>query len=438
MATKSEVDQALIERINDLIATGDAKALVYLAKALEGTGDGTTVQNLLTAQGDMIIRGATGLEVIKIADMLAPYQDVLESGVNIKTINGINLLGGGNIEIESGSGTILTKPNYDEVLFIKVNPHTLNIPIGTITEFTEVTEAVSLDLDTADLVGSTKIAGTDYYVYSKADGTFYLSADKTIIVDRLIGGFHYGLIPEDEALTGNKTEADMVNIRGINSYSFWDLKFKAIAGNDGMVLVGTKWYDIYLLNSEHIDNGTSKANATIAAGATGYGRAIPKIPLAYGGDNTLTYGAFKWFHATEIGKSHGKELISWEEFMTIAYGVTEGKSSSTDGYESVAGKVEHYSNLTSKFGIEQASGVEYIWGADLSKREDGAGSWKNVLEGRGQMYSYGTYNQVAVLLGGGRGYGVNAGSRSSYWNNYVWYSSWDVGCRIACDHLKLV
>lgn len=69
-----------------------------------------------------------------------------------------------------------------------------------------------------------------------------------------------------------------------------------------MVKVGNDWYDIYLLNSEHITNGTSKA------GATTNGRAIPKIPLEYGGNGTLTYGKFTWFQACEIGKAHGKRL----------------------------------------------------------------------------------------------------------------------------------
>ena len=46
-------------------------------------------------------------------------------------------------------------------------------------------------------------------------------------------------------------------------------------------------------------------------------------------------------------------------------------------------------------------------------------------------------NKIAVILGGNRDNGVNAGSRASNWNNYVWNSYWDVGCRFACDHLEL-
>ena len=46
-------------------------------------------------------------------------------------------------------------------------------------------------------------------------------------------------------------------------------------------------------------------------------------------------------------------------------------------------------------------------------------------------------NKIAVILGGNRDNGVNAGSRASAWHDYVWFSVWDVGCRFACDHLEL-
>lgn len=68
----------------------------------------------------------------------------------------------------------------------------------------------------------------------------------------------------------------MVKIRGINQYSFWDLKYRPTASPRGKFLEGGVWYDIYLLNSEHITNGTSKAGATIAGGTTEYAEQFPK------------------------------------------------------------------------------------------------------------------------------------------------------------------
>jgi len=286
----------------------------------------------------------------------------------------------------------------------------------------------SISVDGTTLTISSPVAGTDYY--------FSKTAIQTVKDADTIGGFHYGLTPSGETPTGNKTTADITAIAGINQYSIWTNWFRPICEPEGMVHINGKWYDIYLLNSEHIINGTSKAFATIAGGEEGavaFGRAIPKIPLAYGGDGSVNYGKLTWFQLCEIAKSHGKELISYEEYQTIAYGVLEGTDCSA--LEVVQGRVEHYATLTSKFGIEQATGVQNVWGKDLSE-DGGTRAWQSQTDGRGQIYSAGN-SPVAVRLGGARTHGVYAGSRNSYWSYYVWHSRWDVGCRFACDHLNL-
>ena len=331
------------------------------------------------------------------------------------------------------------KPNNKIPLFVKASPSSFKIPTGTsiivgentITLASDYTLNLNSDLDTG-----IKTGGTDYYVYARTDGTFYISANDAITAHRLIGGFHYGLTGEAEATSGNKLEADMVKLRGINSYSFWDLKFRPTASTKGMVLIGNKWYDIYLLNSEHITNGTSKAGLKIAGGGTlSNGRLYPKIPLEYGGDNTVTYGTFKWFHACEIAKAHGKELISYSEFIGIAYGVQEQVDASTQ--DGGGATIQHYANLTSKFGIEQATGTQWIWGNDLIGDTAGTFTSQAVTDGRGTITSIGN-SPNAVILGGGRGDGVCAGSRASDWSGYVWGAYWVIGCRFACDHLQLV
>ncbi|MDY0193562.1 MAG: hypothetical protein RBR93_08545 [Aliarcobacter butzleri] len=343
----------------------------------------------------------------------------------------------------AGAGTTgvfsqgFVKPNNAIPLFVKASPASIKIPTGTslivgentITLSSDYTLSLNSDLDTG-----IKTGGTDYYVYAKANGTFYISANDAITADRLIGGFHYGLTGEAEAVSGNKTESDMTKIRGINQYSFWDLKFRPVASTKGMVFIGNRWYDIYLLNSEHITNGTSKAGLKIAGGALTNGRLYPKIPLQYGGDNTLTYGSFKWFHACEIAKSHGKELINYSEFQTIAYGVQEQVDASTQ--DGGGATIQHYANLTSKYGIEQATGTQWIWGNDLIGDTAGTFTQQAVTEGRGTIYSIGN-SPNAVILGGDRGNGGNAGSRASLWSNAVWGTNWYIGCRFACDHLQL-
>lgn len=367
-----------------------------------------------------------------------------------RKINGVDFDGTGDITIQDNtkatieSVAYLIKP-FNRLrlpLFTKASPTSITIPAGTQiivgTTYIKTTATVTLDLN-SNLVGSTKTAGTDYFVYAKVDGTFYISASDSITSDRLIGGFHYGLVGEAESASGNKTTADMVKIRGINEYSLWDLKYRANnQTNRGMLKIGGAWYDIYLMHSDYGIDKYSKAGAWIGGGSASYGRLIPKIPLEFGGDGSVNYGKFTWFQACEIAKASGKRMISYEEFCTIAYGVLEKVSSSTNGYETTAGKIEHYPNLTSKFGIEQATGTEWIWGSNLM---NGYGTtdwaWKDNADGRGQIYST-SNSPTAVVLGGSRDYGTNAGSRASHLSRCVWYSHWDLGCRFACDHLELV
>jgi len=344
------------------------------------------------------------------------------------------------------------KENSDVVLFEKVSPSSIRIPLGLKLrvgyKYIVVANNITLDLN-VDLDTGTKTAGTDYFVYAKEDGSFYISADMNKADDRLIGGFHYGLVPENEAKTGNKTDADMEAIRGINKYSFWDLKFRPTCDPRGMVFILGKWYDIYLADSNY---GIRKYSApsvhsgvNIAAGATDYSRQIPKIPLEFGGDGTVEYGSFTWFQACEVVGVAGKQLISYEEFQKIAYGVVEGaRANGTYGYDSGSdeGKVTHYPEFVSKWGIEQASGNEWIWGADVGgNRDEGSTSWgwRDKAGGRGQIYALHDNHITAVILGGQRQEADGmAGSRCSLWSNFVWYSSWDIGARAACDHLKLV
>ena len=315
----------------------------------------------------------------------------------------------------------------DKTLWTKDNKgNVVKITTGEIERPVKISPT-SIIVNGKTLTISNPVAGTDYYFN---ENTIQTSKDNTTL-----GGFHYSLVPHTEKPTGNKGEADMVKLRGINAHSIWTKWFRPISNPEGMVYILGKWYDVYLLNSEHIANGTSKTGLTIAAGATDHGRAIPKIPLEYGGNGSINYGAFKWYHATEIGIAHSKQLISYEEFMGIAYGVVEGTDSSTVG-ETIIGAVEHYPELTSKFGIEQATGTEYLWGADVNANANSP-SWQDVVEGRGQIYASSS-ELNAVILGGYRGYGVHAGSRCSSWHYFVWNSSWDVGCRFASDHLKLV
>lgn len=277
----------------------------------------------------------------------------------------------------------------------------------------------------------TPTAGLDYY-FSKTAITTTIQADT-------IGGFHYSLVPHAEAPTGNKTEADMVKLRGINEYSIWTLWDRPICFDPrGKAKVGSRWYDIYLMDRDYGIRGysapTVHTGANIAAGVANatYFRQIPKIPLAYGGDGTVTYGKYTWFQACEVATATGNQNISYNEFPTIAYGVLEGVDSSAYGDN---GTIFHIPQLMSKYGIEMATGTEWIWGADVFSDTSGTYIWQNVTDSRGQAYSIGS-SPKAVLLGGARTDGVNAGSRASVWGHSAWDSHWFFGSRFACDSLE--
>lgn len=315
-------------------------------------------------------------------------------------------------------------------LFTKESPSSFIIPLGTRIQidnaFVELVSNITVSLNTDLLIPENKTAGTDYYVYTKNDGTFYVSSNDSIGTDRLIGGFHYGLTGETEATSGTKTEADMVKLRGINEYSFWDLKYYANckAGNKGMFIVDNKCYDIYMGDVNYGIDFYSKANAQIAGGGTDNGRGYPKIPLMFGGNGTTNYGKLTPFVAFDLVNAAGKELISYQEFTKIAYGVQEGLAQP----ETIAGQTGHIGAVTSKYGMEQAIGTQWIWSSSFGTST--SGTWNNIADARGQVYS----DVIVAILGGARIEAAgHPGSRCSNWNSGLAASDWNGGFRGCCD-----
>lgn len=328
--------------------------------------------------------------------------------------------------------SVFKKPDgyRNRPLFSKAAPATFTIPTGFKVVvgdiLVELESDVTVFLNTDLLIPESKTAGTDYYVYAKNDGTFYVSSNDSIGTDRLIGGFHYGLTGEAEAATGNKTEADMVKLRGINEYSFWDLRYYANckAGNKGMFIVDNKCYDIYLGDVNYGIDFYSKANAQIAGGGTENGRGYPKIPLMFGGNSTTNYGKLTPFVAFDLVNAAGKELISYQEFTKIAYGVQEGLAQP----ETIAGQTGHIGAVTSKYGMEQATGTQWIWSSSLGTSS--TGTWNNITDARGQVYS----DVIVAFLGGASGETAGIpGSRCSVWSGGLTNSSWVLGFRGCCD-----
>lgn len=218
--------------------------------------------------------------------------------------------------------------------------------------------------------------------------------------EKIVGGFHYGLIPEDFTARNNINTKHAKKVRGINAYSIWDDEHRPTCNPNGMAYIPKEdiWMDIYMCGSEHEKFGTSAPHQHFLAGGNAYGRVNPN------GDKDFLYKDFE-----AVAKLHGKRFITFDEFISAMKGVKEFASAGNED----DGITKHHPDFVSMYGIEQATGYNWIWSEKID-------------------------NEKAVVLGGDRTAGVNAGSRASYWSSCVWGSHWYIGSRFACDPLHPV
>ena len=369
-------------------------------------------------------------------------QATLVSGDNIKTINGEALLGSGNITISAGEVGTLSKADRSTPCLVKTGGGTLAIKAGTVAYLES--GAKSFTTQTAVTMPALT-AGEDYSVWVLPNGTAQAVADPFSSPATApapgalkIGGFHYGLVapgatPASGGFStsgftntgGNMvwTQADVDRIAGINEFSIWDLVFRSKGEQHGFALdpQTRTWVGIYFCSTNHIANGISRYNTDVASGTV-----LPRIPLAYGGDGTATYGRLSLYEAVEITASHNCRLPSYEEFMSAAFGVTEGQS--LGGAESTIPATSRQAGYTSRIGIEQATGHHFTIGAPFGSTGGSA------MSGAGRGSFFGTSG--LALFGGPRSYSKDAGSRCSVWHNSPVFSSWYIGLRAACDHYQ--
>lgn len=151
----------------------------------------------------------------------------------------------------------------------------------------------------------------------------------------------------------------------INIYSLWDLNFRPSAPDPrGMVLVDNRfWVDIWLTGVNYHVSGSSKKGERIADGenSTSYPVRSPSL----GGNGTTKYGSLTWWEAGEVLSYVGKSLPSYEDFTVAAYGTTENNSFGTDPVMNC-----RTIGYTSKWGVEESTGVMWVWGKDLIYRFD--------------------------------------------------------------------
>mgnify|MGYP000698807680 CR=1 FL=1 len=249
---------------------------------------------------------------------------------------------------------------------------------------------------------------TDYKIYGLSDGSLsaQLFDTATPTGSVLIGGFHV------YHTTG-----------GINPKSIWDINFRPKCNPRAMTLSPDRrvWADIYLMDVDYGLNGYSRPDATIADDSS-----PPIIPAIYGGNGTDTYGSLTWFEAWDLVINAGKRLAFWGEFSGLAYGVVEQQGVGTDPVTT-----KYQAGHRSAIGLEQATGVMWIWGADT---QGSAGAANAITDGRGSVFSG---DPRAVILGALWADGVYAGSRSAYWNYSPSDSYTGLSARAVCDHLIL-
>lgn len=341
----------------------------------------------------------------------------------------------------------LAKPDRDSPCLIKTGAQAISIKAGTAVLAAAGVARFAVD---TPVTLPTLTPGEDYSVWVRPDGLAVAVADPYHTPAAApapgavkLGGFHYGLVAPGEtvagggfATTGNGmiwTQADVDALAGINRYSIWDLKFRPSCDPRGMALVaGRFWADLYFCGTNHATNGTSRYNTDVASGTV-----LPKIPAEFGGDGTAAYANLTWWVAVEIATAHKKRLPLESEFVAAAFGVTENQS--LGGSAVTIPATARQPGYTSKWGLEQATGHHYAWGADASYRHDGtaAWAWRNVTGGRGNLYLYTDVANVRVRLGGNRISGSLSGSRASNWDSCPWNSSWAIGLRALGDHLIL-
>ncbi|HHV49074.1 MAG TPA: hypothetical protein GXX56_08975 [Rhodocyclaceae bacterium] len=339
--------------------------------------------------------------------------------------------------------TSLQKADKASPCLVKTGGGTLAVKAGTTVYLSG--GVVSFASQTAVTMPALS-AGEDYSVWVLPDGTAQAVADPFSTPASApapgalkIGGFHYGLVAPGTTVasggfstsgfsnTGGSmiwTQADVDHIAGINEFSIWDLRYRSNGEQHGFTLdpQTRTWLGLYICSTNHIANGISRYNTDVASGTV-----LPRIPLAYGGDGMITYGRLSLYEAVEIAASHNCRLPSYEEFMSAAFGVTEGQS--LGGASSTIPATARQAGYTSRIGMEQATGHHWIIGAPFGS--SGGSTWSGT--GRGSLYG----TTGLPLFGGSRSDAAHSGSRCSNWSAVAWNSHWSIGLRAACDHLNL-
>ncbi len=306
-----------------------------------------------------------------------------------------------HVKVSGTAAAALVKALPGLPVFIRMDRDAVAIRAGTTFAGRRFDEQTAIPAPAGGFV-----AGTDYGVSVEADAISVVQLDAVPTIEThptIIGGFHFA--PGGCAVARDGGD----DLPAINPHSMWDWNFRpACPDPRGMVLIempvempdGRRfWCDIYLLGVDHTKDGTSRFGVTIADGSS-----PPKKPNG-GRFSKLDYGT-----AVVVMEHHGKGLLSFEEFIAAAFGVTE--RSVHDGDPKVT-KLD--APRTSHHGVMQATGNVWVWGHDGDPDQP-----------------------RASVFGGSWWHDGDAGSRCAD-VSYDWpgYSDVSLGARGRGDHLQL-
>jgi hypothetical protein len=357
-------------------------------------------------------------------------------------------LGAGLLTGIFANDSIFQKADITTPAFKKTAAQTISIKAGTRISAGGTVHYWSTD---TAVTMPTHSAGSDYSIWLKTDGTLEAVADSfgspATTGDLTspqagavkVGGYHYGLVGPTETVAGGSfstsgvtsaggsfgwTQTDVDKIKGINEFSIWDDTFKCAGEQRGMAFdpIMKMWAAIYFMSDDPDTNGPSAYNTNVGSGTV-----LPYIPSAWGGDGLTKYSRLATFEANELVSAFGLRLPRYEEFMSIAFGVTEGQS--LGGAASTITATARQAGYTSRIGIEQATGHQYAIGGPI--HSVGGSNWGGV--GRGSIHA----GAGKIILGGARDNGSNSGSRSAGFHIALSNSSWFTSVRAAGDHLNL-
>ncbi|MFK0338740.1 hypothetical protein ACIQT7_15845 [Agrobacterium deltaense] len=274
-------------------------------------------------------------------------------------------------------------PSPGAPILLATGPTSISIKAGSLVEIGDRT--YSYDRETAIALDEL-VPGRDYAVGINALGDLFATvANDNPLNGDFFAGFHFA--PGGNAIERKGGDG----VPSINPHSLWDIEYRpACPDPRGMVRViagNIVWVDIYLLGVDHAVHGTSRFGVAPATG--------------------ITLDLLDYPTAKSILESHGKRLLTYDEFRTAAHGVTE---------RSAANNRPRATGLdaarTSLYGLMQATGNLWVWGTD-GDIDDPRPS----------------------LFGGSWLHGGGAGSRYAALACWPGHSHGDLGARGASDHL---